>query len=304
MKTAYAIPILIAILLLILSITEQNKRRVKRISFMDMIKKISESEIAQKFFLQPDQKKYKQLERNLKQAGYVNTKVATLQVIKLISPLIGFGILLVFKLTNIINYLLTAEKIQRMTSHISDYSFSLEINLAPMFLISLFFYVVPDIYLKLKTTLRNARGQSEAMILMTYAVMMLKAKRSVKQVLVSLMERSYVYREPFEVAVNSYSTNPTKALKDFKDRVGQPQLEKIGIALEQALNRDSKTSLYYLENHRVLGKELNRINRKKKNTQKSMFGLVLLILPLSALAVVAGYPWLIFAFSQFKSVPI
>jgi nitrate reductase NapE component len=63
-------------------------------------------------------------------------------------------------------------------------------------------------------------------------------------------------------------------------------------------------SLRYLENHRTLGKELNRINRRSKNAKKSVAGILMMIIPLLALLIVGGYPWFVFSMKAIDNVPI
>jgi hypothetical protein len=176
------------------------------------------------------------------------------------------------------------------------------VNIPFLLIVALISHKAPEWVLNVIISYRNAKGHKEVVMLQTYTIMMLKAGKSAKRILISLMERAKLYKEPLEIAVNSFSKNPDKALKELEESVGNKDFKKLCVALQQTLNYDREISLTYLQNHRVLGRELHKLNRKSKNTKKSLFGMVLLIVPLLAFILVAGYPWLLFSLNQLLKI--
>lgn len=303
-KIYYLIPLSMAIILLISSLYPKGKRRVRKTSLWNTIVQISQNKWIKKILYPPDHKEYKAMENKLKQSGFGHIKPEVFQTIKYLFPFIFTGIFVIIQYTNVLNTLANIEKFQEVANTIGDYEISTEVSIITTFGYCLLAYFIPDLILKLIILFRSTRGEKEAIKLQTYAVMMLKANRPVKQILTSLMERAVVFKEPLTVAVNSYSSNPEKSLDELKNRVAQPQFEKICISLIQALNNDKEISVHYLQSHRVLGRELNRINKQKKNMQKNIIGLLLLIFPLLAFALISFYPWLVYSLRQLNSVPM
>ncbi len=304
---AYIVPLIIALFLILSSAIEFNKRRIKNRGFLTKLRKISETKVMKKFLYSEDSQDYRSIELKLKKAGLGDMSVGTYQIIKYLVPLVMYIFIVAIKYTNITASIMNQEKLQKVAEFTGKASLSeikTDLNLPILFVVSLAFYFIPNIVLKVLTAFRNQRGSNEVMTLHTYTVMMLKAKRSVKQILVSLWNRSSIYKQHLEKAVNSYSKDPQGAIRELQENVGHPQFEKVCIGLEQALDNDPKLSIKYLENHRELGKELNKINRQKKSVQKNMIGLVLLIMPMLGFVLVGGYPWMVYALKQLDAVPM
>lgn len=278
------------------NVSFNRKRRIKAGGKWAFFTKLSKNEFMKNLQYSPGSKEYRDIEVKLKKAGLNDLSVGAYQMIKYIFPLVIYALIMAIKYTNITNTLSNIDKLEKIGRSISEVNTDLMI--LPMFGFSLLFYFVPDLILKLITRYRNAKGEKEVMMLQTYAVMMLRTNRSVKQILNSLYERAEIYKEQLEIAINSYSKNPTEALNELAIQAGHPYFEKICIALEQALNNDSEVSLIYLESNRGLAREINKIERKRKTTKKSMFGMVLLILPMIMLFAIGGYPWVVYALQQ------
>lgn len=303
----YIVPLIIALFLIISTQLNFNKRRIKNRGVLNTLKKISENRVIKKLQYPPNSKEYRNIELRLKKAGFKNMTVGTYQMVKYTLPLIMYVFIVSIRYTNIyvsITNIDKLKKIAELTGDISATQIDSDLMLLPLFGYSLVFYFLPELLLKVITGLRNTRGNKEIMMLHTYAVMMLKSKRSVKQILISLMNRAKIYKPEFEIAVNSYSKNPHGVIQELSEQVGHPQFEKVCIGLQQALNDDPDLSIEYLKNSRNLGKNLNKLNRKKKTRKKSIIGLMLLVIPMLGLAIVGGYPWLVFSLRQLDCVPI
>lgn len=297
----------IAFLLVIADIfSKKKKRRISNVSLGKKIERISKSKYVNWMNDKPDSKRYKKLNSQIKQSG-LEVKPETIQFISYILPLIAFLFIMAIRYTNIVNAMMNIEKLQRVAKSIGDSSIAdinTNINWGIILTVAFSFHFVPKGFLKLMAGFRATKAQKEVVMLQTYAIMMLKTKKSVKEILVTLMDRSSALKKPLERAVNNYSNNPKNALKSLKEEVSNNDFEKIVISLEQTIKSDRELSLKYLENHRKLGKELNRINRRSKNAKKSVAGILMMIVPLLALLIVGGYPWFVFSMQAIDNVPI
>lgn len=308
MELRYFIPLLIALFLVIIDfiLNTKKKRRIPNKGLISKFEKWGKNHLIKKLHDKPGSKGYIKLSKKLKQAG-IKMSPEAFQTMTYIVPLIVIVLLLAIKYTNVINTIMNLEQLKAVAEKIGKEDIAkvnTKVNMPFLLIAALISHKAPEWILNVLISYRNAKGHKEVVMLQTYAIMMLKAGQSAKRILISLMDRSKLYKEPLEIAVNSFSTNPNKALKELEESVGNKDFKKLCVALQQTLNHDREISLTYLQNHRVLGRELHKLNRKSKNTKKSLFGMVLLIVPLLAFILVAGYPWLLFSLNQLDSVPM
>jgi hypothetical protein len=303
----YVVLLSIALLLVIVDILSQKKkRRIRNVSLVNKLEKTSRNKYIKWMHDKPNSKKYKKIKAQIKQAGF-NISPELVQFLSYLLPAIMFLFIIAIRYTNMLNAMMNIDQLKKVAEVLGDSSIA-QINtktnwglvLAGAFL----FHYVPTGVLKVVGTFRNAKSQKEVIMLQTYAIMMLKTGKSVKQILITLMDRSDTFKAYIEKAVNNYSHNPQLALKELRENVGNKDFDKIITSLEQALKSDRQISLKYLENHRVLGKELNRINRRGRNAKKNVVGILLMIIPLLTLILVGGYPWFIFSLKVLDEVPI
>lgn len=297
----------LAFLLIIADLlTQKKKRRLRNISFLSKIERVSRTKYVKWMQDKPNSKGYKKTQKLIRQAGFKISPEA-IMFISYILPVGMFLFILAIKYTNIINTIMNIEQLKEVAKVLGDKSIAevdTSINWGVTLAGASVFYFAPKGLLKLVGVLRSVKSQKEVIMLQTYTIMMLKTGKAVKQILITLMDRASNFKPALENAVNSFSQNPALALKELREDAANKDFEKIVTALEQTLKSDRKISLKYLENHRILGKELNRINRRGRNAKKSMVGILLMIIPLLTLLVVGGYPWLVFALKVLDETPI
>lgn len=303
----YVVLLSLALLLVIADfLSRKRKRRIRNISLIKRIERISQSKYVKWMNDKPETKRYKKLDIMIKQAGF-DIRPEAVQFISYILPLFAFMFIIAIRYTNMVNAMMNIEQLRAVAKKIGDSSIAdinTEINWGLILAVAFSFHFVPKGFLKLIGGFKAQKAQKEVVMLQTYAIMMLKTKKSVKEILITLMDRSSVLKHPLERAVNNYSNNPKKTLKNLREEVANNDFQKIVISLEQTLKSDRELSLRYLENHRTLGKELNRINRRSKNAKKSVAGILMMIIPLLALLIVGGYPWFVFSMKAIDNVPI
>ena len=296
-----------ALLLVITDLLSQKKkRRIRNISLISRLEEISRKKFIKWMHDKPNSEHYKKLKKQIKQAGF-NVSPELIQFLSYVLPAIMFIFILAIKYTNMLNAMMNIEQLRKVAERIGDSAIAevnTEINWALVLAGAFVFHFLPRGVLKAVGMFRGAKSHKEVIMLQTYTIMMLKTGKSVKQILITLMDRGDIFKASLEKAVNNYSHDPQSALKELKEDAGNKDFEKLVTALEQALKADRQISLKYLENHRVLGKELNRINRRGRNAKKSVVGLLLMIFPLIALLLVGGYPWFIFSLKVLDEIPI
>lgn len=296
-----------AILLLLSDVVmSRRKRRIRNYPLLLKFDETSKSKYVRWLHERPESKGHKKLKKLIKESG-LKVSPESVQLFSYLLPGFMFAFFLAIKYTNVLNTMANIEELRRVAEIVGDNSIAqvnTQVNWALILSAAFAFHYAPRGMLKILALYRAAKSQKEVLMLQTYAIMMLKTGKSVKQVLITVMDRSTVFKGPLEKAVNNYSYNPQLALKELRLDVGNKGFEKLVIALEQAINSDKEISIRYLENHRVLGKEIERINRRGKNARKSMMGILLMIFPLLMLLIVGGYPWFVFSLKVIDDLPI
>jgi len=284
--------------------SQKKKRRIRNITFLSKLEEASRKKYVKWMHDKPNSRKHKALQRKIKQAG-LRISPEAIQLISYILPAVMFVFILAVRYTNMLNAMMNIEQLKRVAEILGDSSIAqvdTKVNWALILAMAFAFHYVPVGVLNLLIIFRSVKREKEVIMLQTYTIMMLKTGKAVKQILVTLMDRSDSFKLYLEKAVNNFSQNPTLALKELKEEAGHKDFAKIVVALEQALKSDRQISLKYLDTHRTLGKELNRINRRGRNAKKSIVGLLLMIVPLLALMLVGGYPWFVYALKVIDEV--
>lgn len=287
---------------IILFLSDLKIKRKKRIKNFNWIKKFEEWSKKLKIDIGKG-KNADKLQCLIIKAG-LDIKPEVIKLFQYLLPIIVFALIILVKYTNIANAMLNMEQLKEVAQYLNDDSFTkidTNVDFGGAFLISLLFYFVPMLILKAMSYVRALKSQEEVLMLQTYALMMLKTSQSVQQILIVLNERSKIFKPYLELAVKSYSQDPKETLKTLK-KVEDKGFEKIIISLEQALDKNREMSFKYLEKHRVLTKELNKIEKKAKDSQKKVVGILLLIVPLMIFAIIGGYPWFMLSLKTMSDI--
>lgn len=287
---------------IILFLSDLKIKRKKRIKNFNWIKKFEEWSKKLKIDIGKG-KNADKLQCLIIKAG-IDIKPEVIKLFQYLLPIIVFALIILVKYTNIANAMLNMEQLKEVAQYLNDDSFTkidTNVDFGGAFLISLLFYFVPMLILKAMSYVRALKSQEEVLMLQTYALMMLKTSQSVQQILIVLNERSKIFKPYLELAVKSYSQDPKETLKTLK-KVEDKGFEKIIISLEQALDKNREMSFKYLEKHRVLTKELNKIEKKAKDSQKKVVGILLLIVPLMIFAIIGGYPWFMLSLKTMSDI--
>lgn len=301
----YIIMLTTTVFLLILDMTIFKKKKLKKkFNKIDYIQKIN-NKIA---FLQykKGSKEYQKLKYSLLKSG-LNITPETFQTINMIVPFIVVFISIVIEFIRYINNLVSLSSMKRAAEILGDESIlNIDFSIKPVNLLIVWVitFMLPKIIMKIVIAIRKIFSEKEVLILQTYTIMMLKTKKPVKEILISLLERAKIYKPYIERALKTFSTDQEGALTLLKETSPNSNFKKICISLEQALKNDKELSITYLENHRILSREVNKQLRLRKNKRNEIIGVLLMVFPLFILIAIGAYPWLIYMLKILNNMPM
>lgn len=282
----------VILLLIDLIIKLRNKKILKSKKKTKLLKSLEKISLKLKF---KRNKSYLKNEKLLKDIS-LNFSVDMYYLLKIIFAITTVIVIIVVSYLNQVSIALNINKLS-----ISNVTFNIDITtLLSVFLASI---ILPDIVLRQAVKIKDVIAKKEILVLQTYTIMLIKAGKNVKDILKSLYERSDLFKKNFELALNTYSSDPNESLTILKDSTEIKSFKKIVIALEQCLNSDREVSLIFLRNSRKITKELSRLEKLRKDGNKKIFNTLMLILPLAAWMAVSGYPWFVHVIKLINDIP-
>lgn len=299
----YIILVLLALLIIIMCMPYKKKLRHRNnVKLIDRINsKMS------KLHYKKDSKNYKKLQQKIINAGLtINPEIY--QTVRLILPIASIVIYILLKVINFINLQVNIEDLTEAAKVLNDESIlniSFNVNLLIILFIFFMSMLLPDLILFFIGKIRVGISKREALILQTYTIMLLKTTKPVKQILISLYERSDYFKPLLKTASEKFSTDQKGTLSEMKNSASQKSdFFNVCIALQQAQNGDRKLSVMYLENHRNLAREVNKQIRIRKQTRNQGIGIIIMMIPILICVAIVGYPWLIYTIRAISQIPI
>lgn len=299
----YKILLIISCLIFLLSF--RNKKKIRRkITFKDMETKLN----AVLKFLQykKESKKYHNLEKKLKAAG-ITIKPETYRSLNFLISICAILLFVLFEVLGYFNKLLNINMIYKAAEVLNDTNLldiKPSVELPDILMVFIFAYALPNILIKIAGSLRRTLSEKEILLLQSYTVIMLRTGIPTKEILTNLSRRAKIYKPSFDLAVKRFSANPEIALKELKESSSNNNFRKTCIALEQALKSGIDVSLTYLEQNRVITREINKQYRLRKNKRNEIIGTLLLIFPLFMLVAIGAYPWIIYMLKLLNNIPM
>ncbi len=300
-ENMYVIFLMISIIVLVLTI--KPKKKLKRRKDKGLLESLNNK--LSKLYYKKESRKYYKLKQKIVKAG-LTMSPETYQTVRLILPVVIMVIYIFFKMINFINLKISAENLTEAAKILNDESIlniRLNINFLTVLIIGLIALFLQRVVLFIMGKIRAEISKKEALILQTYAIMLLKTTKPVKQILISLYERANHFKPHLKQANERFSTNPDAALSELKESA-QGDFINICIALQQALNGDRKLSVTYLENRRNLSREVNKQIRIRNQTRDQGIGILIMMIPLVVSLAIVGYPWIMYTLKAIKSIPI
>ncbi|GEM_PF-792696 len=290
-----------AAMIMLLLDHRNNKMLKRKTSFRERVERLSKTKM---FKENRKGKSYRVLQENLTHLG-IGVTPEFFNAFSFVAALIAAAVVLVLELIYKLNLISNMEELKEAAKILNDPSLlEVSFNYGIIVITMIIMIILPRRILKLIVSVKSLMEENEVIMLQTYTLMMIKAGKPIKQILVSLMDRSKMFKNILRKAVNTYSKDPNSALREVRESTSNKGFEKTIRALEQALVHDRDVSIIFLRNHRKLTKELKELNRVKKNSMKSIISTLLLIIPLLAFAFIAGYPFLVYSMKMLDNVPI
>ena len=251
-------------------------------------------------------KKYEEIQQKIKRSG-IYLSPESFQTIRLILPSVIIVFYVLIKVINYINLKLSIEELTeaaRILNNKAILNIHFNISMSVILLIGLVTFIIPEIILRLMIRIRTRLSKRKSLILQTYAIMLLKTNKPVKQILISLYERADSFKPILETAINKFSFNQVAAIEELKNSAPKKSdFINICIALRQAIDSDRGLSIIYLENHRKLSREVNKQIRIRDQTRNQGIGILIMMIPLLVSIALVGYPWLMYTIKAVYSIP-
>ncbi len=292
--------IIIALFIFILGLRPRKK--------LNRNKKLTEvlNERFSKLHYKTDSKKYNNLKIKIINSG-IDVSPETFQTVTYLLPIFTMMSYITLKVINYMNLRVNEKALMEAAKVLNNeeiLNVSLNVNALSIALVGFIALLFPYLLLRFMGKIRAGGIKREALMLQTYAIMLLKTTRPVKQILISLQERADYFKTQLETVNEKFSTNPDAALSELKRSGPQGDFTNICVAMQQALSGDRSLSVIYLENHRKFSREVNKQIRIRKQTRNQAIGIFIMAVPTLACAVVVGYPWLMYVIRAIKSIPI
>lgn len=215
--------------------------------------------------INPDENhpRVKDLEKIIAESGLahkLNYRVFT--VMQLLLVAIGFGVFLVFMLMSeqlgfLLGFLFNVD--------VAIDSVNYKKNLALMLIMGiLILALIPKMYLKKRAKRNEFYFQKDLPILQLFIILILRAKRPIRELLYVLSKTETRYRELFSNAYRVYLRNENEGFVNLKKTFGNSKMENTMNILSEFNDYSKEESLMLLENNlEDIIQEANNMKRKK-----------------------------------------
>lgn len=228
---------------------------------------------------------YKKCEEKIKDAGIQGLTVDSVSMLKYY--LFFLGVLI----SNMLSIaLLRAEKI----NIIGFMSLVLSI--------SIFFFYIPDLYLKNKAKNRHKLFLSELDQIELFIVIFLKAGYNVYDILLIMKDTTVYTAKYFEECANEYYIKRNAALQKLADKINLEEYQLLIDILKQANDIKGEDMVDFIDVHMKQLKKMRQLNKASENKKNPLKYAVVLMLPFLAIILLWIYPLLIEALASFSSI--
>lgn len=270
----------------------KSQKRYQFTSLWQLIDTFSETCFIKSLLLKEENKLYSNLNSFIAKNPYPRLSNTRLQTLGILSVIISFFLNLFIWINQSISIFLFNENLQKLATEIGNPDLA-KISLPGMSIIifSMISYFIPFIVFKMIFIVKGKNMESEALMLQSYAAMLLKTNTSIKYILAILLAQANYYKEPLRECLHLYTIDQKLAFERLKKQSSNIRFISVVNSLEKALYYDRKMAIKYLQNSKKLQTNLQKIEKHKKDKNKQLTGAILLIMPLIAFAFTAGYPW-------------
>lgn len=252
---------------------------------------------------------YKSILEVVKQSSIAWMNVQRLHTISLLTGCVGGVAFIFYHLNNVLTATLNHDKLLLLAeemgdekiAHITYFSSDLLLQILICFFIG---YFIPWGFIKVIHFRNENLTRNEAIMLKTYALMMLKTNKNVKFVIEVMYRRSHMFKEPLAELWARYSQSPVLALQEAIDKSESDDFKKIVNTLLKSVAFDRDSAVEYLERNRAMSQQLAKITNKKRNATKDSLATLLVMGPLLGAIAVIGYPLMMEAMKLIGQSPV
>lgn len=277
--------------------------------FPDRMTRWSQKDIIVKLTPGETSSVYKELLKIVKEVGIPWVTVPVLNCMGLICSALGAVIYIAYRINAILTFYLHKNTLEELAARFNDATLAAGGTIDSSILTNcLMFaaigYFIPIVCLKIVRFKRANLARQEAIMLKTYALMMLKTNRNVKYVVEVLYRRSNAFKVPLADLWMEFSKEPVTALEEAMEKTDSEDFKKILNTLYKSVLHDRTAAIEYLQRDREMSQEVTLIINKERNSKKNMFATILVVLPLVGALAVIAYPLLMEAMRMLNTAPI
>ena len=263
---------------------EKNNNMSKTVRYFHSL---SRTGIFRSFILDDKSEKYKKYEERITEAGGLNG--CTPDIIYLFKWMLLFSGVCVSTFISIINF-----------------ATSLTNNPLAMILytviISLFGFICPDLFLKMKIKERKTNFIEELEVIELFITIYLKAGYNVYDLLVALRDVTIYSKIYISECINEFYIDQEKALQNFANKTKIEEYQLIVDILKQAIKVSGQNMVEFVENHSKQLKRIKNSTVQEKYKKKPLQYAFILALPLIGVIILWFYPLALDALDVFTQM--
>lgn len=252
---------------------------------------------------------YKELLKIARESSIPWMTVERLNTTSILFGVIGIFIFIAYHVSNVVTALLNHDKLLLVAEEMQDeslavvsyFSSNTVIMCLACFAIG---YFAPWVYIKVIHFRTDNLTRQEAVMMKTYAIMMLKTNKNVKFVIEVMYKRAEMFKESLGRLWSRYSLDPITSLQEAMDETESEDFKKIINTLYKSVKFDRASAVEYLERDREMSQQLKKIRNKQRNQTKDSISTMLMMVPLLMAIVLVGYPLMLLAVKYIGTTPI
>lgn len=289
------------------------RKRQNPTSYYAFFDQITERAFFKPFLLLEGTKEYRRIDTLINKAGIEQITPNIIQIFRFFAPPLVFVLGVAYYLTSMAvrTVQLTSRPLpgEQIIGLFPVFTPSEEVSrginpgaIVLIFILSLFFYILPEMYLKSKVSARRLQMKKELPIVQTFIIIMLESgTHTVYDILKTLLDTTTFFRPYILVCLNEYHINPKRAIQNMADYIDDEEFQIVCNGLKQAVETDKQYAAIFMRQHLEQLQKLQSLQRESDIKKKPLVYVFLLAFPLINVVIIWFYPWLIRALDMLGS---
>lgn len=291
------------------------RKRVAPTSFFAFLDQITERAFFKPFLLLEENKEFRRINSLIGASGMGQINPNIVHLLKILLPPIAFVIATAFYIIrNTARGVVELSPIEAPREQVFGIFPVIERTAEPIthsidpftiviiFILSLFFYILPEIYLKSKIAARKIQMKKELPIMQTFIIIMLESgTHTVYDILKTLLDTTTFFRPHILMCLNEYHINPRRAIQNMADQIDDEEFQIVCNGLKQAVETNKQYAAIFMRQHLGQLQKLQSLQREADIKKKPLAYVFLLAFPLINVVIIWFYPWLVRALELLNS---